>query len=90
MTREPERVVAAAVSAYGATWSLPRPNRHHNVLWAIDKAGLCAMSPGPEAQGFLTSDGRFVDRTEGAEIALKAGQTDALRWPPYLYSEDLW
>ena len=85
-----ETIVAAAVHAYGATWSLPRPARHHNVLFAIDGAGLCAMKPGPDAQGFLTSDGRFVGRTEGAEIAVEVGQIKNLRWPPLLYSEDLW
>ena len=85
-----ERIVAAAVHAYGATWSLPRPARHHNVLWAIDNAGLCAMTPGPDAQGFLTSDGRFVGRKEAADLAVAAGQTDAPKWPPDLYSEDLW
>lgn len=70
----PERIVAAAVHAYGATWSLPRPARHHNVLWAIDGAGLDATAPGPEAQGFLTSEGRFVGRREAAKMAVDAGQ----------------
>ena len=27
-------------------------------------------------QGFITSEGRFVDRTEAAQIAYKAGQTE--------------
>lgn len=85
-----ERIVAAAVHAYGATWSLPRPARHHNVLWAIDKAGLSAIEPGPEAQGFLTSEGRFVGRREAAGIAIAAGQIITTKWPPDLYSEDLW
>jgi hypothetical protein len=85
-----EKIVAAAVNAYGAIWSLPRPNRHHHILWAIDGAGLCAIAPGPEAQGFLTSDGRFVNRIEGAQIAKNAEQYTALIAPPELYSEDLW
>jgi len=90
MTHATERIVAAAVHAYGATWSLPRPARHHDVLWAIDATGLSAIVPGPDAQGFLTSDGRFVGREEGAAIAIAAGQIAGLKWPPYLYSEDLW
>lgn len=85
-----EKIVAAAVHAYGATWSLPRPARHHNVLFAIDHAGLCAITPGPSAQGFLTSDGRFVDRKDGLRIALASKQIEAPKWPPLLYSEDLW
>lgn len=87
-----ERIVAAAVHAYGATWSLPRPHRHHHILWAIDKAGLCAMTPGPDAQGFLTSDGRFVGREEAANIAVAAGQItrDQMVSKRDIFSEDLW
>lgn len=85
-----ERIVAAAVHAYGATWSLPRPARHGDVLFAIDQAGLCALAHGPDSEGFLTSEGRFVGRLEAADIAVKAGQTDAPKWPPRLFSEDLW
>lgn len=42
-------------------------------------------------QGFLTTKGRFVDRIEGARIALETGQIKALQWPEYgeLFSEDL-
>jgi hypothetical protein len=43
-----------------------------------------------DIQGFVTDEGRFVDRLEGAAIALAAGQIAALKWPPDLYSEDLW
>jgi hypothetical protein len=48
---------------------------------------------GPEAQhhqGFYTSAGRFVDRVEAVEIAKAAGQITEPKWPPQLYSEDLW
>lgn len=41
-------------------------------------------------QGFLTEEGEFVDRLRGAEMALSNGQVPALRWPPELFSEDLW
>jgi len=43
-----------------------------------------------DAQGFLLSDGRFCRRKAAAGIAIKAGQIDELKWPPDLYSEDLW
>jgi aryl-alcohol dehydrogenase-like predicted oxidoreductase len=85
-----ELIVSAAVNAYGAIWSLPRPARHHDVLRAIDEAGLSAIAPGPDAQGFLTSDGRFVDRKAAVRIALDAEQIKEPQWPPDLYSEDLW
>jgi hypothetical protein len=84
------KIVAAAVHAYGATWSLPRPNRHHHILWAIDAAGLCAISPGPDAQGFLDSDGQFVGREQALIIALEAGQIIKPTTSLKLFSEDLW
>lgn len=85
-----ERIVAAAVAAYGAIWSLPRPARHGDILTVIHDAGLSAVVPGPEAQGFLTSEGRFVGRREAASVAVRTGQIEAPQWPPDLYSEDLW
>lgn len=87
-----EQIVAASVSAGGITLSAERPGRHHTVLHAMHLAlGLDAMELGiPEAQGFLTSEGRHVGRIEAAEIAIRAGQIEKLNWPPYLYSEDLW
>lgn len=41
-------------------------------------------------QGFVTSDGNFLNRIEAAEFALRIGQIQKLSWPPNLYSEDLW
>ena len=42
-------------------------------------------------QGFLTSDGRFVDRVEGLAIALAAGQVITKHGNPnQLFSEDMW
>ena len=87
-----EKIVAAAIHTHGITLSAEKPGRHHTVLHAMSKQlGLDAMELGhPDAQGFLTSNGRYVDRIEGADIAIKSEQIDKLNWPPYLYSEDLW
>lgn len=41
-------------------------------------------------QGFITDEGKFVDRIEGARIAIECGQIIKLQWKPNLYSEDLW
>ena len=75
---------------YGARiWSLPRPARHGHVIKHMDEQGLCEEARLSE-QGFLTNKNRFVNRNEGAQFALAAKQIDELRWPPRLYSEDLW
>lgn len=42
-------------------------------------------------QGFLTSTGRFVDRIEGAEVAMLSGQKLVRKdTVTYLYSEDIY
>lgn len=85
---EPEAIVAAAVMLSGCIvrWLDP-PARHVHVLWAIAFNGA---KIGYEKQGFVTNYCRFVDRAEAGRIAIASGQIKALRWPPDLYSEDLW
>lgn len=46
------------------------------------------MSSGSEKQGFFTNKGRFVGRSEAADIALAAKQID--KPIKILFSEDLW
>ena len=41
-------------------------------------------------QEFLTSTGRFVDRIEAAQIALRSEQIERLKFGNELYSEDLY
>jgi hypothetical protein len=90
----PETIVAAAhlyrleghkdPRAVPVIVSAPPPARHHN-LYAINHA--------PDESGFLTSTGRFVDRVEGLQIALAAGQPmidHPSRHDTWLFSEDLW
>jgi hypothetical protein len=45
---------------------------------------------GNSIQGFLTNKNKFVDRQEGAEIALVSRQIDRLQYGSMLYSEDLY
>ena len=88
------KIVAAAVKdGNGLIHFFPRPCRHHHTVHALHRPNNDAENDIIEAkgtQGFVTSDGTFVDRVEGARIAIEAGQIKALKWPPYLYSEDLW
>ena len=58
---------------------------------------MCAMTGkkqhevGDYIEGFLTSQNRFVDREEGAKIALECGQVKELQFSDIdLYSEDLY
>ncbi|MBO9427878.1 hypothetical protein [Sulfitobacter sp. R18_1] len=91
-TSEPkERIVAAAIQCEGVTVSLPQPARHAQIMW-------CAHSLMEEdrvhnaVQGFLTSEGRFVNRIEAKFIAHRAGQK-IIRENPHeieAFSEDFW
>jgi hypothetical protein len=88
-----ERIETAALRIDGEVWTLPRPTRHHTLGQAWSQAHY---KDGKNAQllkhdsGFVTSEGRFVERVEAAAIAIAAGQIEKLNWPPNLYSEDLW
>lgn len=78
-----------AIKFQDRVFSLPRPNRHHNVIDLIVKeTGVPFVRR--EIQGFLDADGNFMDRKEAAVYAKKVGQIPNLKWPPNLYSEDLW
>lgn len=90
-----ETIVAAAVQVFGVTMSLPVPKRHHHILQALSiKGGLDMILHGhPDAQGFVTSSGRFVGRREAAAIAIAAGQVTPEALAPrngVLFSEDVW
>lgn len=55
-------------------------------------AELAEQRIGPEAQGFLTSKGRFVNREIALMLAARADQIKAHKEgnPNELYSEDVW
>jgi hypothetical protein len=82
-----EHITGVAIRVAERVWQLFWPCRHCHVLHMLSQT---VGDIGEHEQGFVTSTGRFVDRIEGAEVALRAGQTARLQWPPSLYSEDLW
>jgi hypothetical protein len=69
------------------------PHRHHHLIHAgyVVKGNKTVL---PQEQGFLTSTGRFVDRLEAMQIALRSRQRFrgplALGNYKKLYSEHLW
>jgi hypothetical protein len=67
-----------------------RPGRHHNIIHALAALGMKTPIGGDQA--FVTSQGRFVDREEAAQLAIAAEQIkeEDLVAPPDLYSEDVW
>jgi len=85
------RVVAAAIRIGTMVYSLPSPARHHDVISDMRlNRGVRGEQDETWEQGFLLDDGRFANRRQAASIALRVEQIAALKWPPNLYSEDLW
>jgi hypothetical protein len=78
-----EFIQKAAIRRYEIIYSVDRPGRHQQVFEAM-------FPVDNSEQGFLTNTGRFVGREEAGHIALASGQIAALKWPPRLYTEDLW
>lgn len=87
------RIVAVAVRYNGKTWSLPAPNRHHHVLRMIFAETGDGIR-GPDLQGFLMDNGRFLNRKQAYLLAYRNGQLKPRRPDGYqgleLFSEDLW
>ena len=79
-------IVAAAVQYRGLTISLPRPNRHHHILHLLPMRIALTCS-----QGFIDSNGDFLDRKQAKLRVKETGQpTIADHQPRELFSEDLW
>lgn len=87
-----KRIVGVALDlGDGTALTAPAPKRHHHLIHRAHNLGVADR--GPDAQGFVTSDGFFVDRTDAYFIAKEAGQLvgRVKHGPPtYLFSEDLW
>lgn len=82
------KIVAAAILYEGRLYTLPQPARHSHVIgviWHEIKKQVAG-----ETQGFVTDEGKFVDRKEALRIATEAGQITEPSGLPELYSEDLW
>ena len=86
---EPDMSETAAIAINGRVFSLPRPKRHHDIINYLAEIERLPTPIGGE-QGFVDSELGFVDRNAAGRIAIDAGQIEKLKWPPQLFSEDLW
>jgi hypothetical protein len=86
------QITHVAIQYAGKTYSLPAPNRHHNVIRMIAAENGVGIR-GPDKQGFLDETGKFLNRKDAMLIAQATGQLNR-RPGGYngddLYSEDLW
>ena len=87
-------ITHVAVQFKEVVHSLPKPNRHHNVIRMIAQENGVGID-GPHKEGFLDNYGTFHNRTSAMLIATSAGQLnrkagDNHYQGPELFSEDLW
>lgn len=83
-------ITHVAIMRHGVIYSLPKPNRHHNVFAIMPKHEDREKH---DIQGFLDESGRFLTRDEAYILAKSSGQLN--RRPGgydgnLLFSEDLW
>lgn len=65
--------------------------RHGQIGHEMLLNGICKRPyPGGDSQGFVTSNGMFVNREDAMNIAKAAGQIDTNKESTLLFSEDLW
>lgn len=83
-----------AIRFQGKIWSLPAPNRHHNVIrMIVRETGVQTVDVDlRDDQGFLDENGTYYGRAPALVHALACGQLKDRPEPmaQYLYSEDLW
>jgi len=60
-----KQITHVAIKYNGVVYSLPAPNRHHNVIRLI--GGVY----GSDIQGFLDEEGVFLNRREAYVLAVK-------------------
>jgi len=83
-----ERILGSAIKHKGEVFL---GKRHSDCIKAIVSERDVKKVNGDSPQGFFTTHGRFVDRVEGAKVALRARQISGLKFSKTeLFSEDLW
>lgn len=74
----------------GKFYTLPKPNRHSDVIkWMAQEHGIRPQFDKHE-QGFITDTNVFVPRHTAAQIAQQSGQCLEPLTPNKLCTEDLW
>lgn len=87
----PPQIVGVAIQLNGLLISLARPHRHHDILHRLPaKDNLDQIE-----EGFLTSEGKFLDRRSAFALASSNGQLNRRPGAQFyqgdqLFSEDLW
>ena len=74
----------------GETMPNGKKERHPDLMWRALPFLDIESYDGTELQGFIDENGKFFNRRNAVIEAIKCGQIVKPKWPPDLYSEDLW
>jgi hypothetical protein len=84
-------ITHVAIRFKGTTYSLPAPNRHHDVIrHIVETTGVSCVDSRNEDQGFLDADGRYLNRRQAMVNAKLNNQFNDRPIHYQLYSENLW
>lgn len=88
-------ITHVAIRFDGKTYSLPRPNRHHDVIRLIaEETGAKTVDAHGDDQGFLDEQGTYYRRGQALRHALEHNQIKDSKvlnlHLNMLFSEDLW
>lgn len=86
---DPKQITHVAIKVGNKVYSLPSPNRHHDVIRMIGNEADRGI------QGFLDENNVFLTRKQAFCVAQETGQLNRRPGPghyqgPELFSEDLW
>lgn len=86
------KITHVAIRFRGTTYSLPAPNRHHDVIRHIaETTGAPTVDAHGTDQGFLDSFGNYRTRRQAKLVATHANQLLVRSGNlSELYSEDVW
>lgn len=87
---ELERITHVAIMYKGVMYTKEKPHRHHHIIKDMVDVHKLPKGLAGNVQGFMTSRGRFVDRTEAAVIARNANQLIRPIEGGKLFSEEVW
>ena len=83
------RIFQAAIKFEDVIYTLKKPNRHEDIIKHMaDDLGM--KTPITGEQGFLDSNGNFINREDALVLARSTGQLLKEYHPKYLFSEDVW
>jgi len=85
------KIECAAIKLNGQIFNDFYGKTHSEIGLKMCLEGFCKTYPSGDNQGFLTDTGKFVNREEAFQIALKAKQIELGKTinPNKLFSEDL-